>query len=91
MQLYPGEGPVCDFCFVETEPQPNCDCAEDCPCHRFVHDPEEDPPRARFVQHVGLQCLSQRFNPRYSWTYCDEDFVGRVKGIAESCTKARGL
>ena len=48
MQLYPGEGPVCDYCFVDTDPQPNCDCAEDCPCHRFWHDSEEDPEPALF-------------------------------------------
>ena len=46
MQLYPREGPVCDFCFVETEPQPNCGCADDCPCHRFWHDSDEDPDEA---------------------------------------------
>ena len=46
MQLYPREGPVCDFCFVETEPQPNCDCFDDCPCHRFRHDSDEDPDEA---------------------------------------------
>ena len=43
MQLAPGEGPVCDFCFVETTPQPNCDCADDCPCHRFWQDSDDDP------------------------------------------------
>ena len=47
MQLHLGEGPVCDFCFVETEPQPNCDCLkDDCPGHRFRHDSDEDPDEA---------------------------------------------
>ena len=32
-QLIPGEGPVCDVCFVETAPQPPCDCGGRCPCY----------------------------------------------------------
>ena len=45
--------------------------------------------KAHYVQHIGLHCLT-RLNPRWSWTYCDEDFVGRVAGVAQACIKSRG-
>ena len=35
MQLHPGDGTVCDFCFVQTDPQPSCESPNNCPCHRF--------------------------------------------------------
>ena len=46
--------------------------------------------KLHFGQHIADDCVATLFNPRFSWTYSDEDFMGRVKQIAEACTRARG-
>ena len=40
-------------------------------------------PKHHFTQHVKLQASLQ--NPRFCWCYPDEDFMGYVKSITESC------
>ena len=46
--------------------------------------------KAHYLQHVGEDCYDFRMNPRYGWTYSDEDWMGRIAGIAKACTRARG-
>ena len=46
--------------------------------------------KAHYVQHIALDILRTGFNPRFAWTYRDEDFMGRVAQVAKMCTKARG-
>ena len=46
--------------------------------------------KAHYVQHVGLDILKLLYNPRFGWTYCDEDFMGKIAQIAKSSTRARG-
>ena len=40
-------------------------------------------PKHHFTQHLKEQASLQ--NPRWCWTYPDEDFMGYVKHITESC------
>ena len=40
-------------------------------------------PKFHFCQHIADQAALQ--NPRYAWTYSDEDFMGIMKRISESC------
>ena len=37
-----------------------------------------------FAMHLAL--LSRSMNPRFAWTYGDEDFMGLVKKVGEACT-----
>ena len=46
--------------------------------------------KAHFCQHIALQCLSTSFNPRFGWTYQDEDYMGKVAQVAKACMRARG-
>ena len=46
--------------------------------------------KAHFVQHLALDCVESRLNPRVGWTYADEDWIGRLAQIAMACTKGRG-
>ena len=42
-------------------------------------------PKVHLVQHLlEWQCLSAG-NPRFYWTYADEDLVGSMIEVAESC------
>ena len=42
-----------------------------------------DVPKQHFCLHLAEQAAQQ--NPRFCWTYPDEDFMGYVKRIMESC------
>ena len=42
-------------------------------------------PKFHYAQHVSLQ--SALGNPRYHWTYMEEDFMGHLKTICERCTE----
>ena len=46
--------------------------------------------KAHYCQHIALDVLSSRYNPRFGWTYQDEDYMGKVASVAKSCTRARG-
>ena len=41
-------------------------------------------PKMHFFAHIALTCRYQ--NPRTTWNYMDEDFMGIMKEIAEACT-----
>ena len=43
----------------------------------------QEVPKHHYVQHISAQAAFQ--NPRYSWNYSDEDFMGCLKRICESC------
>eukprot|EP00974_Lingulodinium_polyedra_P077268 7479545-Lingulodinium_polyedra.AAC.1 len=43
-----------------------------------------------YAQHVGIDLLATKFNPRFGWTYADEDYVGRIAQTARACTRANG-
>ncbi len=43
-------------------------------------------PKFHFLEHLSLQSRFQ--NPKWSWTYTDEDFMGIMKDVAEACTVA---
>ena len=34
--------------------------------------------KSHYVQHIALDILSTRFNPRFAWVYADEDYMGRI-------------
>ena len=40
-------------------------------------------PKLHFALHLAL--LSRSMNPRFAWTYGDEDFMGLVKRVGEAC------
>ena len=46
--------------------------------------------KSHVCQHVALDLLESRYNPRYGWTYKDEDYMGKVAQVARACTRARG-
>ena len=46
--------------------------------------------KAHYMQHVAIECIATRSNPRLGWTYADEDFMGRIAKVASQCTRARG-
>ena len=46
--------------------------------------------KAHYAQHIALDCLYLRSNPRFGWTYRDEDYMGKVKQLAEASSRARG-
>ena len=46
--------------------------------------------KSHYVQHIALDILSTRFNPRFAWVYADEDYMGRIAQLCKSCTRARG-
>ena len=43
----------------------------------------QEVPKFHFAQHISYQAAFQ--NPRFSWAYSDEDFMGCIKRICESC------
>ena len=43
-------------------------------------------PKFHYALHVGLQAAFG--NPRFSWTYADEDFMGHVKTICGIAPRA---
>ena len=42
-------------------------------------------PKFHYFIHIGLQ--ASLGNPRFAWTYMDEDFMGFLKDIVENCTQ----
>ena len=46
--------------------------------------------KAHYAQHIGLDLLESGFNPRFGWTYGDEDFMGRIAQVAKPCLRGRG-
>ena len=46
--------------------------------------------KAHYFQHVGITILATRWNPRFSWRYLDEDYMGRCSQVAKNCMRARG-
>ena len=46
--------------------------------------------KAHYLQHVGDDCKHLKLNPRFLWTYSDEDWMGRIAGIAKASTRGRG-
>ena len=46
--------------------------------------------KAHYAQHIALDCISGRYNPRYAWTYADEDYMGKIAQISQSSSRARG-
>ena len=46
--------------------------------------------KAHYAQHVGLDLLRTGFNPRFGWTYGDEDYMGRIAQVCRPCLKGRG-
>ena len=40
--------------------------------------------KMHFACHLAMQ--SKYANPRHTWTYMDEDFMGLIKLIAEACS-----
>ena len=45
-------------------------------------------PKFHFLHHLAEQ--AKFCNPRFSWTYMSEDFVGHVVGLARSCAPGTG-
>ena len=41
--------------------------------------------KMHYAMHIAIQ--ARVTNPRFGWTYMDEDFMGLLKQIAESCAK----
>ena len=46
--------------------------------------------KAHYIQHIALDVLSLRSNPRFGWTYGDEDYMGKIAQIGRASTRARG-
>ena len=46
--------------------------------------------KAHYSQHIALDCILLRYNPRFGWTYSDEDYMGKIAQIAKASTRARG-
>ena len=46
--------------------------------------------KAHFTQHLAIDVRDTRFNPRFAWTYSDEDWMGRIASIGKACTRGRG-
>ena len=46
--------------------------------------------KAHYAQHIALDLVLTGFNPRFGWTYGDEDFMGRIAQVARACLKGRG-
>ena len=44
-------------------------------------------PKHHYLAHVGD--TASRCNPRYAWTYSDEDFMGRLKKMEKCATRAQ--
>ena len=41
-------------------------------------------PKLHQAEHLGLQCLLEKLNPRFHHTFCDEDFMGQIRRLAIS-------
>ena len=46
--------------------------------------------KSHYAQHIGIDVLRSGFNPRFGWTYQDEDYMGRVAQVCKPCLKGRG-
>ena len=46
--------------------------------------------KAHYVEHVALDVLVTRFNPRFAWCYLDEDFMGRMASLIKATLRGRG-
>eukprot|EP00974_Lingulodinium_polyedra_P009032 863696-Lingulodinium_polyedra.AAC.1 len=46
--------------------------------------------KAHYAQHIALDCLVFKFNPRFGWAYPDEDYMGRMAQVAKACLRGRG-
>ena len=46
--------------------------------------------KSHYAQHIGLDLLRTGSNPRFGWTYGDEDFMGRISQVCRPCLKGRG-
>ena len=46
--------------------------------------------KAHDAQHIALECVTTRLNPRFGWNSSDEDYMGRMKQIIGSRTRAGG-
>ena len=46
--------------------------------------------KAHYCMHIADDLRSSGFNPRFSWTYGDEDFMGRISQIAKATLRGRG-
>ena len=68
-------------------------CAHQALCNRFMslgrklfHVTE----KAHYAQHIALDIKTTRYNPRFGWTYQDEDYMGKIAQVARACTASRG-
>ena len=46
--------------------------------------------KMHFTMHIGLDMVAHNTNPRWAWTYQDEDYVGRIAQVAAATMRARG-
>ena len=46
--------------------------------------------KAHYLQHLAIDIATTRINPRFYWTYGDEDYMGKVGQVLLSCLRARG-
>ena len=46
--------------------------------------------KAHYAQHIALDMLATKLNPRYMWAYADEDYMGRVARVCAPCMRGRG-
>ena len=46
--------------------------------------------KAHYTQHMALDCLVCKFNPRFGRMYPDEDYMGRLAYVAKACLRGRG-
>ena len=46
--------------------------------------------KARYQPHGAIDLVTTRWNPRFSWVYPDEDYMGRVAQAGKAWIKARG-
>ena len=43
--------------------------------------------KTHYAQHIALDLMRTGFNPRFGWTYVDEDYVGRIAQVARACLR----
>ena len=46
--------------------------------------------KTHYVQHIAQDCIDLKLNPRFGWTYSDEDWMGRIAQVAKTCIRGRG-
>ena len=62
-------------------------------CHLFLQSSRQlwyVTEKGHMAQHLADDIRQTRFNPRFAWTYGDEDFVGRLKALGKACLVANG-